>query len=65
MDKLDKIDERLGRIEDKLDSHLVGSENRITALETSVDWIKGHINYTNLGILAIIGAIATYIFTRG
>lgn len=60
MEKLDRIESKIDRIENKLDSHL----ERISAAEVSIEWIKGHVSYINMGILAIIGAIATYIFTR-
>lgn len=59
LDKLkEHVDARLDRIESKLDNHL----ERLSAAETSIEWMKGHIKtVVSLGI-ALIGVVATTLF---
>lgn len=60
MDKLDKIDARLDRIETKLDNHL----ERVSRAEESIRWLQGHVKFTVSAAVAAIGALLTYLATH-
>jgi hypothetical protein len=53
---MDKIDQRLQRIEDKLDSHL----ERVTKVEKDIEWLRGHLSIATsmvLGIISFLGVV--------
>lgn len=56
--QLQQMDEKLDRIESKLDNHL----ERISKAEESIDWVKGFIKLTFSAILAIGSGIAGWIW---
>lgn len=53
--ELDKIDNRLQRIEDKLDNHL----ERVSRLEESRDGLNGHIKLIYSIVLAAVAALVS------
>lgn len=55
-----KLDERLDRIEQKLDNHL----ERVTRAETSINWIQGHLRVATAILISFIGAAVTYLFNK-
>jgi hypothetical protein len=59
-DRFDRVDERLSRVEDKLDDHLA----RLSAAEASIEWLKGHAKLTVTIILAAGGFLASLYFTK-
>lgn len=58
MDKLEEIRHILGRIEDKLDSHL----ERISKAEEAVEWLKGHVKLVTALGLALAGTLISIFF---
>lgn len=50
---LRKIDARLDRIEQKLDSHL----DRVSKNEADISWIKGHVKIVTTLAIAVLGTI--------
>lgn len=57
---LDALDERLDRIELKLDDHL----ERVSKAETSINWIQGHLKVATTILLSFIGATITYFINK-
>jgi hypothetical protein len=61
MSQLDSIEKKLDSLSDKIDNHL----ERLAKLETSVSWLRKHVNtVTGVGvstILLTIGATLKYI----
>jgi hypothetical protein len=59
------IDNRLDRLEDKLDNHL----ERISKAEASIDWIRGHVKIVTTlmitGLTSGLGALYHYIVKGG
>ncbi len=55
-DLADRVDERLNRIEEKLDMHIQGSITNAA----DIHWIKGYIRLSTSVILTILGAVFTY-----
>lgn len=55
---LSAMDTRLGRIEDKLDDHLV----RVSKAETSINWIQGHLRIATSIILAVMAFLGVTLF---
>jgi hypothetical protein len=55
MNQIDTIIHRLERIEAKLDSHL----ERVSAAETSINWIQGHLKIATAIVLSALGGMAT------
>lgn len=55
-----KLDERLDRIEQKLDNHL----ERVTRAETSINWIQGHLRIATTILISFIGAAVTYFINK-
>jgi hypothetical protein len=53
--RLDTIDSRLERVENKLDDHL----SRLSRAEASVEWLKGHARIVTTIVLAAAGFIAS------
>lgn len=53
--RFDRLDDRLERVEGKLDDHLA----RLSRAEASVEWLRGHARIVTTIILAVAGAIAS------
>ena len=53
--RLDAIDNRLERVEDKLDDHL----SRLSHAEASVEWLRGNVKLILKIVIACAGTIAT------
>jgi hypothetical protein len=56
--RFDSIDNRLERVELKLDDHL----GRLSHAEASIEWLKGHAKLTVTIILAAGGFLASLYF---
>lgn len=56
--RFDSVDERLSRVEDKLDDHL----GRLHSAEASIEWLRGHAKLTTTIILAVGGFLASLYF---
>lgn len=64
--RIEELNDRLVRIEDKLDTHL----QRVTQAEKDIEWLRGHVKMATTIFLAVLGAIGTYLInfffpTRG
>jgi hypothetical protein len=57
MDWQRETSKQLVRIEQKLDNHL----SRISRIEESMIWLKGHVNIVTLAFLTTLGGVVTYI----
>ena len=57
-DALEAINDRLGRIESKLDDHL----ERVSKAEVSINWIQGHLKIATAIVLSAISGMAAIIF---
>lgn len=57
-DRFDKVDDRLRRVEDKLDDHL----QRLSTAEASIEWLKGHAKIMVTIIMAAAGFLASLYF---
>ena len=57
-DRFDRVDERLSRVEDKLDDRLA----RLSSAEASIEWLKGHAKLTVTIIMAAAGFLASLYF---
>ncbi len=57
-DRFDKVDDRLRRVEDKLDDHL----QRLSTAEASIEWLKGHAKIMVTIIVAAAGFLASLYF---
>lgn len=53
-ESLDRIEKKIDKIDIKIDDHI----GRISKLEESVIWLKGHVKITVTISLTIIGALA-------
>lgn len=60
MDQIDRIEHKIDKIDEKLD--LQGE--RLTAAETSIAWISGHLKFSLSVAIAVIGSLAAAIFQR-
>ena len=58
--KLEQIDQRLERIEGKLDTAL----ERQVRTESDVGWLKGYTRLSTAVFLAIAGALGTWILSQ-
>lgn len=56
--KLDKLESRLERIEDKQDLHL----DRISSAEASIQWLRGMVKFGGSLAIAIVSAVVTLIY---
>ena len=56
--RFDSLDNRLERVELKLDDHL----NRLSHAEASIEWLKGHAKLTVTIIMAAAGFLASLYF---
>lgn len=56
--RFDSVDERLSRVETKLDDHL----GRLAAAEASIEWLKGHAKLVVTIIMAAGGFLASLYF---
>lgn len=54
-ERFDGLDNRLDRVEAKLDDHLA----RLSRAESSVEWLRGHARIVTTIILAVAGFIAS------
>lgn len=54
------IDNRLDKLEDKLDNHL----ERITKVESEVQWLRGSIKYSLTALLTVFGSILSWYFSK-
>lgn len=59
-DRFDKLDDRLERVELKLDDHL----SRLSRAEASIEWLKGHARLVITIILAAAGFLASLYFSK-
>lgn len=59
--RFDSVDERLTRVEVKLDDHL----GRLAAAEASIEWLKGHAKLVVTIIMAAGGFLASLFFKKG
>lgn len=57
-DRFDRLDNRLERVELKLDDHL----SRLSHAESSVEWLRGHAKLVTTVILAAAGFLASLYF---
>lgn len=57
-DRFDRVDERLSRVEDKLDDHLA----RLSSAEASIEWLRGHAKLIVTIIMAAGGFLASLYF---
>lgn len=60
IDLKNHIDDRMDKLESKLDSHL----QRITKVETEVNWLRGSIKFGLTAIITIAGSIISWFITR-
>lgn len=58
--RFDKLDNRLERVELKLDDHLA----RLSHAEASIEWLKGHAKLTVTIIMAAAGFLASLYFRK-
>ena len=54
------VDQRLDRLENKLDDHL----QRLTAAEVALEFVKGHLKITTAIGIAVVGTLAAWWFTQ-
>ena len=59
-DRFDKVDQKLDIIDNKLDDHL----QRLTAAETAILFIKGHLKISLSVAIAIIGTLVVAYFKK-
>lgn len=59
-DRFDRVDERLSRVEDKLDDHL----QRLSTAEASIEWLKGNAKLSITIIMAAGGFLASLYFSK-
>lgn len=59
-DRFDKLDNRLERVELKLDDHL----SRLSRAEASIEWLKGHARLVLTIVLAAAGFLASLYFSK-
>lgn len=52
------LDQRLDKLEDKLDTHL----ERIARSEEAISWLKGHVKIVTTIVLAGFGFVATALY---
>lgn len=48
------LDNRIDRLEEKLDDHL----SRISKAETSIEWLRGHVKYSVSILMAALTGMA-------
>lgn len=56
--RLDKLDSKLERMEDKQDKHL----ERITAAEVSINWLRGSVKVGVTVLLAVVTGLINLIY---
>ena len=57
--RLDSLEDRLQRIEEKQDTHV----DRISASETSIKWIQGYIKLGTSILLATLTGLASIVYS--
>lgn len=60
--RLDALDSRLSRIEDKLDNHLdrvSKAELEVASTKRDVEWMRGHLKMASIIALGVMGALGT------
>lgn len=60
-EEFNKLHARFDKLDDKIDNHL----ERISKAEEAIEWLRGHVKITTAIVLAVIGAVITYIFSPG
>lgn len=58
--QLIRIEDRLIRVEEKLDNHL----ERVSKLEEAMSFVKGHINIVTAVGIAVVGTLLTLILSK-
>jgi hypothetical protein len=58
--RLDRLEANLDNVGAKLDDHL----QRLTAAETALEFVKGHLKLTTAIGIAVVGTIASWWFTQ-
>ena len=57
----DKIYNKLESIDDKLDTHMISMEGRVTSLEEKYQGIRGHIRLIMTLIMATVTGIISWV----
>ncbi len=58
--RFDSVDDRLDRVEAKLDDHL----QRLSSAEASIEWLRGHAKLSVTVVLTVGGFLASLYFTK-
>lgn len=57
----EKIYNKLEKLDEKLDTYMIGMENRVSKLEQKVDHQQGFIKIVLAAVISLVGSIAAYI----
>lgn len=61
---LDKIYQKLDKLDNKLDAYMVQTENRLTKLETTVISIQSGFKIMIMSIVGIVSTAVTYMIQK-
>lgn len=58
--RFDQVESKVDRLDDKIDPYA----SRLSALETNVSWLKGHLNITSALVMSVGSGVLIWLLTK-